>query len=60
MDDGESKESVNQFGDRAEGPGCPIGEELVGYGCCGTASPAYMGYGTTPIPDIALMSCHCV
>jgi hypothetical protein len=34
----------HQGPERPEAPGCPIGG-LVGKGCCGTASPAYMGYG---------------
>lgn len=50
---------VHGFGDRDGPPGCPIGAGLGGYACCGTASPEYIGYGTTPIPDMALISCHC-
>jgi hypothetical protein len=55
----EKKERLHGFGDCDGPPGCPMGAALGGYACCGTASAEYMGYGTTPIPDIALISCHC-
>lgn len=53
------KKGFHGFGDREGPPGCPIEAGLGGYTCCGTASAGYIGYGTTPIPDMALISCHC-
>lgn len=53
------RKEFHGFGDREVPPGCPIEAGLGGYTCCGTASAGYIGYGTTPIPDMAFISCHC-